>query len=759
MPSAHELPETPLERPKRGEQIRPAGIGETVYQSTQEQQRAVEQSKRRSGPPAEPPGYEVQRFLGAGTFGQVWVGTDRNTGRSVAIKFFTRHAGLDWPLLAREVEKLAFLAADRYVVQLLDVGWDADPPYYVMEYVERGSLEAFLKTQEKISVEQIVACGREVAQGLLHAHAKGVLHCDVKPANILLDQDGKPRLADFGQSRLTHEQTPSLGTLFYMAPEQADLGAAPDARWDVYALGALLYRMLTGHPPFQTEEALANLGEADGLDDRLARYRQLLHDSPPPNEHRRIAGVDQALGDIVSRCLERHPKRRYPNIQAVLNDLDLRAQRRAKRPLLVLGAAGPAFLLMLMVFFAYYSFQAVLARSREALVTRALESDRFAAEYVASAVTNDLERRYLEVERLANDPEFLSELAGAIRDPELSASLTVLADPQTDRKVLDQVRGRYLADMQQRPDCPVTRLQERVRRIMQDPSGPPKASWLVFDPLGNQLARWPVSDTIGRNYAWRAYFHGGEYDREPNWRPAGVNDILSKTELSPVFHSEATRRWIVAISTPVRQDGDLLGVTAMTFEVGKVADLPGAKTQFPVLVNLRAGKHQGLILEHPLFARYPEYPLGFMDADYLVTQNIFPDTRRVKEDYRDPLAKDPAGKPYSVRWLADHAPVKARGVNTGWEVIVQESYEEAIGATLQEMLRDLIWIMIAQLSLFAVVVTALWGFVLWSYAPAGWGGRWSNRGRFDSLSSSEASSSASSAGSTDHGGIERKDAP
>ena len=91
-----------------------------------------------------------------------------------------------------------------------------------------------------------------MAIGLVHAHGKGVLHCDLKPANILLDQDGKPRLADFGQSRLSTEQAPALGTMFYMAPEQADLEAVPDARWDVYALGALLYCMLTGGPPHRT---------------------------------------------------------------------------------------------------------------------------------------------------------------------------------------------------------------------------------------------------------------------------------------------------------------------------------------------------------------------------------------------------------------------------------------------------------------------------------------------------------------------------
>ena len=93
---------------------------------------------------------------------------------------------------------------------------------------------------------------REIAVGLMHAHGKGIIHCDLKPANVLLDQDGHPRLADFGQSRLSHEQGAALGTLFYMAPEQADLRAVPNAQWDVYALGAIFYHMLTGSTHFAT---------------------------------------------------------------------------------------------------------------------------------------------------------------------------------------------------------------------------------------------------------------------------------------------------------------------------------------------------------------------------------------------------------------------------------------------------------------------------------------------------------------------------
>ena len=217
----------------------------TLVQNADDRQQSLARSLERLRPPTHVPGHEPIRFLGAGAYGEVWLAVERNTGRQVAIKFYTHRGGIDWTLLSREVEKLSFLFADRYVVQLIDVGWDADPPYYIMEYLERGSLADRLK-QGPMRTDEAVAMFHDIAVGLVHAHDKGVLHCDLKPANVLLDQDDKPRLADFGQSRLTHEQTPSLGTLFFMAPEQADLSAVPEARWDVYALGSLLYAMLTG---------------------------------------------------------------------------------------------------------------------------------------------------------------------------------------------------------------------------------------------------------------------------------------------------------------------------------------------------------------------------------------------------------------------------------------------------------------------------------------------------------------------------------
>src|SRR5262245_19311027 len=290
----------------------------TAQQTPADQERSRDLSLQRTRPPAEIPGYQTQRFLGAGAYGEVWVGLDRNTGRKVVIKYYLHRGGVDWSLLSREVEKLRFLSADRYVVQLLEVGWDAEPPYYVMEHGEQGSLADLLRRNGTLAPADAVELFREIAVGLAHAHGKGVVHCDLKPANILIDEDHKPRLADFGQSRLSHEQKPALGTLFYMAPEQADLQAVPDVRWDVYAIGAILYTLLVGVPPHRNDDTVSKIDAAGELEERLAHYRHTIRAAPPPGEHRKIAGVDRALPEIIDRCLAANPDDRFANVQEVL---------------------------------------------------------------------------------------------------------------------------------------------------------------------------------------------------------------------------------------------------------------------------------------------------------------------------------------------------------------------------------------------------------------------------------------------------------
>ncbi len=711
---------------------------------------------QRGQPPTQVPGYEPEQFLGVGAYGEVWVAIERNTGRRVAIKFYTHRGGLDWSLLSREVEKLAFLFADRYVVQLIGVGWDADPPYYIMEYLDQGSLAKRLESGP-LPVAEAVEVFRDVAVGLVHAHGKGVLHCDLKPANILLDQDRKPRLADFGQSRLSHEQVPALGTLFYMAPEQADLEAVPDARWDVYALGALLYCMLTGSPPHRSEASVEQLEEVKDLQRRLARYRRTIRHSPVPAAHRQVPGVDRALAEIVQRCLDPDPRKRYPNVQAVLGALDAREAQRARRPMMILGGVGPALVLLVVSLFAWTGFGRALRQSRDALTKSALDSNGFAAEFVARTASNELERRFEAVEQVAFSGRLREVLSETIKTPEMQELLERLSDPQPVRRgnedeSLAPLRAEFLEHQARK------RLQAEFEKLIPALMWPGEndngieevASWFFCDKRGVSTVRVPELDlrvpeldpiertTIGKNFAWRSYFHGGTEDQgwrdyQEWWRPA-PGEHLEQTELSAAFRSQFHNQWIVAVACPVYEEppsgGEFLGVVALTVKVGRFVELEGKgerfrKFQSAVLVDQREGDHAGMILQHRhLTALQSELDRLSDDEleEYRLPRERLPDTPEKGLTYRDPLAKLVAGSklaaklddvPRNKLWLAQAAPVLVRGHQTGWWVIVQEPYDtedRTIIWTLDGLKSGLILYGLAALVMALLVVLGLWGF-------------------------------------------------
>ncbi|MGH7140866.1 MAG: serine/threonine protein kinase, partial [Pirellulales bacterium] len=446
---------------------------------------------------------------------------------------------------------------------------------FVMEYLDHGSLAERLG-EGPIPAAEAIELFRDVAIGLVHAQGKGVLHCDLKPANVLLDQDGRPRLADFGQSRLSDEQSPSLGTLFYMAPEQADLQATPDARWDVYALGALLYAMLTGSPPYRDAEALTFIQDAQGLEEQLGRYRQWIEEAARRKARRHVPGIDRGLSDIIHRCLAVDPHKRYANPQAVLDALHARGARRARRPLLLLGLVGPLVLLLVVSLFGYNLFETSLGESRDALTRRALESDRFAAQFVAENVAREIDQRWQTLEQVADDDEFRRAVlaaSGAARDSAAAGDL------QTRLERLDHTLHLANSD-----------------------------SWYVLDRQGTQLARSPaVEHTIGVNYAFRDYYHGQGIDLDHDARP----DPLRQPHLSIVFTSEATSRRTVSLSVPIfsrdadEQRGEVIGVLCHAVDLGHFAELHAdersGNDQFSVLVDCRQDEtgRRGAILEHP----------------------------------------------------------------------------------------------------------------------------------------------------------------
>src|SRR3954452_15742966 len=204
--------------------------------------------------------YEIEQLLGRGGMSEVYCATDKELGRRVAIKLLAPDA--DTARFEREARAVASLAHPN-IVQLYDYGQDEGRPYMVLEYVPGGTLEerlAAAKGKPLPDAEaQAIAAG--VAAGLAHAHARGVVHRDLKPANVLFDEEGRPKLADFGIARMAAgegtltEAGTVLGTAAYISPEQAS-GAPATAASDVYSFGVMLYRMVTGRLPFESNDPM-----------------------------------------------------------------------------------------------------------------------------------------------------------------------------------------------------------------------------------------------------------------------------------------------------------------------------------------------------------------------------------------------------------------------------------------------------------------------------------------------------------------------
>ncbi|MGH2784633.1 MAG: protein kinase domain-containing protein [Actinomycetota bacterium] len=214
----------------------------------------------------------MERFLGEGGRKRVFLARDSRLERDVALALI-KTEGLDEAGLMRvrfEAQAMARLGDHPNIVTVFDIGEQDGATYLVCQYMSGGSVEDLIAASEGrgLGVKETVRLGGHVAHALDHAHARGVVHRDVKPGNVWLGEDGNARLGDFGlavaldRSRLTAEGM-MLGTVAYMPPEQA-LGRTPDARSDLYSLGAMLYEMLTGRTPFLGDEAVAIISQHIG---------------------------------------------------------------------------------------------------------------------------------------------------------------------------------------------------------------------------------------------------------------------------------------------------------------------------------------------------------------------------------------------------------------------------------------------------------------------------------------------------------------
>ncbi len=670
----------------------------TLIQDENQRDLTREMSIDQVQPPASVPGYRILSTLGEGAYGSVWLAQEINTGKQVAIKFYTHRGGLDWSLLKREVEKLAVLYTSRNIVRLLDVGWDSDPPYYIMEHLDNGSLNSFL-SDGGIPIEEAVRITKSILQALVHAHGCGILHCDLKPANILLDSDFEPRICDFGQSRLSDEQDPALGTMFYMAPEQADLKAVPDAKWDVYALGSILYHMLTGKAPFRTDEADQQIKSADSLEKKLKKYRHVLRNSPKPNFKKEIKGIDRPLAEILERCLEMNPAKRFANAQAILTKLKERERQRSRRPIIAMGILGPTFLLLAMFPIGKNALKTVVSNAQNFIISRALESDELSSRILAHSLNIELLKKQAELVELAQTDELIEAAQKNLQDP-------------IDQNVPP-------------PDWELVR-KNAFKFLIEEKHGQDQ-SWFIQDSKGYMRWRNPyIPKTMNKLFNYRDYYHGHrvEYadpDAKPGSEKSNAEEKLPvPADITPIqepiislpFISKSTGAYMIVINVPIKdKNGKVIGLLARSTHL---KDLLKSFSE-GIRENVDVGRVVAIadcrewhILDHPWMNKQKtkdnKYDqIRFSDELIRELKKLKKNTQSDHSSHRVLLDEhyiDPIGtfdKEYKGEWLAAFALIG----ETGWAAIVQEKKRDAL-KPVEEMNKELL-----RYGLWAVLVTII----------------------------------------------------
>ena len=287
--------------------------------------------------------YRILRLLGRGGFGFVYQAQDTLLHQEVAIKEMIPALVGDESMLKRFlVEARATMEhAHEHIVRTYNVLQEGGSYYIVMECMSGGSLEDCLRERGSLLVDEAVRITAEICEGLGYAHQRGIVHCDLKPANILFASDGSAKVADFGIAHVSSEKltrswmTPAgfvAGTLPYMSPEQTD-GVRDDPRLDIYALGAVLYRSLTGRTYLAFDQRETPRAQAENVN-------RIYEEKPePPSTYSRL--IPGWLDEVVLKALSKRPEERYATCAAMQAALE---GRNAVAPTPLPAVKGTALL-------------------------------------------------------------------------------------------------------------------------------------------------------------------------------------------------------------------------------------------------------------------------------------------------------------------------------------------------------------------------------------------------------------------------------
>jgi len=625
------------------------------------------------------PHYRLLDMLGGGPYGEVYRAQDLRTSRTVALKLLW--GGSDPVRLLREAESHARLHHTN-IAQIYEAGEWPDGRFYVaLQLIDGSDLQARLGDERLRDPQAAVQLISKVARAMHFAHEHLVLHCDLKPSNILIDQRGTPFVSDFGIACLLDRERsePAAVTLAYMAPEQCDDGVLEPAidRWtDVYALGVILYQLVTGRLPYALDAS---------LEERRVRFSRGELPEPPSalvRRNRFALGrkLDGDFDRICAAALAINPFERYPSAEALADDLDRWSLRlpicgparveptaRAYIPSFVrrnLGALS-LWVLPLILFLAASVYCAYVAVQHVEQWFRSANGS--AAQLQGQLLAARFEGYRREVADLAQDPAVKRILLGAPGDS--------MADALA-------IAGQRMSAINWR-------------------GGPDQFYFL--DTRGCYVSQWPSSamsaDVYESWYGFRSYFTCAEelqrkhskgacfarvFRPEHDWVPNTLRSAMA----APVYDDEDQWIGVLAASWPVERSltdlalvmpGALRGTTSMLVSRDRErSQLKTANAQLPTCTRSRAAAQDPGVLQNPRVG--PAAPDSFVvlprstprderSLTRVATASIA--ERLATSDLHDPSFLDPRdGKRYAVSYAAlnphsgegtpaEHAPLLA----------------------------------------------------------------------------------------------------
>ncbi len=628
--------------------------------------------------------YEVIEEIGRGGMGIVYKAHQKSLKKVVAIKTIVEGqfaTGSDVERIHKEARRAARLRHPNIVTVHL-VAEHAGRDFFVMEYIEGKSL-ADRVYDGPLSCSEAAQYVKTVAEAIHYAHQRQILHSDLKPANILLDEEGSPHVTDFGLAKrlgkgAKHLTTTAVGgTASYMAPEQV-VGGELTTATDVYGLGAVLYALLTGASPLRAKTVEETL--------------RLVREKPPRPPSERNPQVDRDLEAICLKCLSKERDERYGSADALAEDLaryqsgeetTVRPWSRRERikgwyrrdPVVTGMAAAVVGIAALTIVMSLTVAQA----RKEAQLAEALQSNTFVARDVSKTAL-------LQLHDLSDAVEVAS---GDIS----------------------------LADLLKKDDQDA--LQGYLEQVCRDrPSD--FATCFILDAEGLIVARarprQPVVDDLSEeSFRWRDYFKGA--------RAHSGLERQKRVHISSVYRGRSDDLYKFAISAPILDGNDrFLGVIATSVTTGAtigLVDLNDPRREVVLIApkNVDGAESDGgsqpgqyVVLFHPA------YRLGVAAVEFSDRVGITRDLKRVhaeelenptillppRDDYFDPV--ESLDSEYGGRWIAGFATVG----HTGFAVIVQQRFEEALELDPSVSRNLLVGSALVSFLALVIVAGALW---------------------------------------------------